>query len=81
MSIYDELACRSIQPITALDGTTNRGPTGGIWSGSGGTIVVELTSDLPAVTTTFTSVAPGTWLPISIRRWVSGPADAIAVAV
>jgi len=81
MSIYQEIGLRSIKPLASLDGVTNTGPTAGIWSGSGGTIVVELAGDKVGDTTTFTNVFPGTWLPLSIRRWVSGPVDAVLIVV
>ena len=78
--IYQEIGQRSID-LSTLDGVTNVGPTAGIWSGSGGNIAVELNGDPSGTTTTFTNVYPGTWLPISIRRWVSGPADAVGIAI
>ena len=81
MSIYQEVGLRSISPLTIIDGTTNQGPTAGIWSGSGGTIVVVLGGDAMTVQTTFTNVPPGAWLPISIKKWVSGPTDAVGICV
>lgn len=78
--IYQEIGLRSID-LSTLDGTTNSGPTAGVWSGSGGTVVVELFGDPDGTQTTFTNVGAGTWLPISIKKWVSGPADAVGIAV
>lgn len=78
MSIYNEVGNRSID-LSVLDGATNKGPTAGIWSGAGGTIVVVLSGDPDGDTTTFTNVFAGTWLPISIKQWVSGPADAVGI--
>lgn len=80
MSIYQEVGLRKVT-LSTLDGTTNKGPTAGIWSGSGGTIVVVLAGDVDGDTTTFTNVYPGTMLPISIKQWISGPADAVGLAV
>lgn len=79
MSIYNEVGNRSID-LSALDGSTNKGPTAGIWSGAGGTIVCVLAGDPDGQTTTFTNVFAGTLLPISIKEWVSGPADAVGIA-
>lgn len=80
MSIYMEIGQRTID-LSTLDGVTNKGPTAGIWSGSGGTIVCVLNSDPDGQDTTFTNVYPGTWLPICIKEWVSGPVDAVGIAV
>lgn len=80
MSIYQEIGLRTID-LTALDGVTNKGPTAGIWSGSGGTIVCVLVGDPDGQDTTFTNVFAGTMLPISIKEWVSGPADAVGLVV
>jgi hypothetical protein len=80
MSIYQEIGQRKIV-LADLDGATNAGPTAGIWSGAGGTIVCVLSGDALTNTTTFTNVAAGTWLPISVKKWVSGPADAVGIAV
>ena len=80
MSIYNEVACRGFL-ASVINGSTNRGPTAGIWSGTGGTIVVVLAGDLDGVQSTFTNVQAGQWLPISIKQWVSGPADALGVAI
>ena len=80
MSIYNEIANRGFL-ASAIDGTANKGPTAGIWSGSGGTIVCVLSGDQDGVQTTFTNVFPGTWMPISIKQWVSGPADAVGIAI
>ena len=78
--IYQEIGLRKID-LSSLDGSVNVGPTAGIWSGSGGTIVCVLAGDGISDTTTFTNVYPGTWLPISIKKWISGPADAVGIAV
>lgn len=80
MSIYQEVGQRAID-LSALDGVTSKGPTAGIWSGSGGTIVCVLAGSPDGTTTTFTNVFAGTWLPISVKHWVSGPADAVGIAV
>lgn len=78
--IYQEIGLQSID-LSTLDGVTNKGPTVGIWSGSGGTCVFELAADPVGTETTFSNVYPGQWLPISIRKWVSGPSDAVGIRV
>ncbi len=59
--------------------------TAGVYTGSGGTMVVVLWDDqaLPGraeIQTTFVSTGIGQWLPISIQKYVSGPADAVGIA-
>lgn len=79
MSIYQEVALRSI-PIDDL--ATKGGPSVGIFVGTGGDdIVVELVHDPDGTETTFPAPVAGSWLPISIKKWVSGPADSVILAV
>jgi hypothetical protein len=80
MSIYQEIGQRYID-VTTLDGVTVKGPTAGVWFGTAGTAVVVLASDPIAVETTFAGIYAGTWLPISIKKWVSGPANAVGIGV
>jgi len=80
MSIYQEVGRRGAL-ASVVDGSTNLGPTAGLWSGTGGTIVVVMVDDPIATTTTFTNVGAGVFLPISIKKWVSGPSDAVALFV
>jgi len=58
--------------------------TVGIYTGSGGDIVVVLWNDqlnippgTPEVPTTLAATNPGCWLPISIAKYISGPANAV----
>lgn len=68
--------------LSTLDGVNNKGPTVGIYTGSGVTdIVVVLMHDEDSKTTTFVAPLKGAFLPIAIKRWVSGPADAIGFTV
>ncbi len=78
--IYQNVGSRKID-LSTLDGTSNAGPTAGIWSGSGGTVTVVLAGDALTDVTIFTNVGAGVWLPISIKKWVSGPVDAVGIAV
>lgn len=78
MSMYQLIAQRSI-PVADL--AAKGGPTAGVYSGSGGTFVVELAQDPDGKQTTFTAVPAGTWLPISVKLVASGPVDAVYVAV
>ena len=79
MSIYNEIGRRKIDPV-ALDGITNAGPTSGLWVAAAGDVVVVLVDDPLSVSTTFASVPAGTWLPICIKSYISGPAGTVAVA-
>ena len=80
MSIYQEVGQRSIA-VADLDGVANAGPTAGIWVGTAGTVVVVLAGDPLTKETTFVGVTEGSWLPISIKKWVSGPANCVAIVV
>ena len=80
MSIYQEIGQRYID-VTTLDGTTIAGPTAGLYVGTTGTLVVVLAGDPLTVETTFANVAAGSWLPISIKKWVSGPANVVGITV
>lgn len=79
MSVYQEIAQQAVL-ASAIDGTTDAGPTAGIYTGSGGDIVVEMAQQ-GGGEITFVNTPAGAFLPISIRKWVSGPADALALFV
>lgn len=79
MSIYNEIGRRKIDPAV-LNGTTNAGPTSGLWIPVAGDLVVVLADDPLTVETTFTAVPAGTWLPICVKKYVSGPVGTVAVA-
>lgn len=79
MSIYNEVGNRTIA-LADLDGSTNKGPTVGVWSGAGGTIVCVLANDPDGQDTTIANVPAGQWIPISIKEWVSGPVGAVGFA-
>lgn len=77
--LYSLIAMRAGDP-TLIDYVTNKGPTAGIYSGSGGAIVVVMAQEADAtVTTTFAAVPAGIFMPIGIKKWVSGPVDALAL--
>lgn len=78
MGIHSEIARRKVV-LATLDGTTDAGPTIGVIAGAAGTIVCVLVDD-PIATTTSIVVTAGQWLPISIKKWVSGPADSVGFA-
>jgi hypothetical protein len=80
MSIYNEVGQRGFLAST-IDGVTNMGPTAGLWFNSGGTAVVVLAGEANMTVTTSFTVFAGTWLPISIKKWVSGPADTVGIAI
>lgn len=79
MSVYNNLARRSVN-LAALDGVTDAGPTSGVYISTAGDVVVVLADDPLTVQTTFTAVPAGTWLPICIKKWVSGPLNSQGVA-
>lgn len=88
MGIYNEVALRKV-PLVAGQACAQ---TMAVHTGAGGAMVVVLASDAanggpmapqpgkPEVTTSITTIA-GQWLPISIVKYVSGPADAVGFAV
>lgn len=80
MSIYLEVGQRYID-VTTLDGVNVKGPTAGVYVGTAGTLVVVLAGDPLTVETSFVGVTAGSWLPISIKKWVSGPANCVGIAV
>jgi hypothetical protein len=79
MSIYQEVA-NYAELASTIDGTTRKGPSAGIYFGSGGTAVVQM-AGRPGTDVTFANVPAGSYLPLSICKWVSGPADAVAIMV
>ena len=72
------IATRSI-PLANLDGAVDAGPTLFIWSGTGGTLTVELLNDPVGTTTTFNTAASDL-LPISARIATVFPSGAIGLA-
>lgn len=80
MSVYAEVARRSIS-LASLDGTTNKGPTVGIYTGSGDASIVCHLADDPDTAVTFSNPAAGVVLPICVCKWVSGPTGAVGLVV
>lgn len=76
--MYNLIATRA-ELATDIDGTNNTGPTAGIYTGSGGDMVVVMAQDGQRKQFTLVGTAPGTVIPIAIRHYVSGPADALAL--
>lgn len=78
MSIYTAIGRRKIN-LAGLDGVTDAGPASGVYVPTAGNLVVVLADDPLTLETTFEGVPAGTWMPIAIKKFVSGPANCVGI--
>jgi len=68
--------------VTPNDGADLARETVGLWVGGTGTLTVVLAGDAAGVTTLFSGIPAGTWLPLAVKRvMATGTSATLIVAV